>query len=121
MGGHSRSSSSVFAYRFAIFLCMILPYSGARPLSAQSKSLSMEINYRKYDVHEHNQEIIEPLYQRLQLDLRPFDAMGKSAFKPVFTMLPKGPVTPSGPSPKTNSSPKAESTQISTNSVTDQP
>ena len=131
MGGRSRSNSSAFACILLIpclaiqLLCMISPCSGARPLPAQiSKApASMEINHRKYDEHdEHNQQTNESLHQKLQLDLLPFNVMGKSwASKPVFTMLPKGPVPPSGPSPITNSSPNAESTQISTSSVTDQP
>lgn len=113
MGSHSRSSSSAFASgllipSLVILLCTSLQCSGARPLPAQFKAPLMEINnHRQYD----DQHINEPLHP----------VQGKSAFKPVFAMLPKGPVPPSGPSPITNSSPNADSTQISTRSVSDQP
>lgn len=124
---HSRSSSSEFDYRLiipwvAVILCVISLCSEARPLAADhSKAPSMEINHSPHDDHGHNQKINGPVHQRLQLDLWPSDVPGKKAFKPVFTMLPKGPVTPSGPSPIINSSPDTESTQISTSSVADQP
>jgi len=127
MGGQARPSSLAFAYRLfipwllVIQLLTVLPCSGTRPLPAEAKAPSMEINHRQFDDHKHNQQNNERLYQKLQLDLQASEFMGKRAFKPVFTMLPKGPVTPSGPSPIIHNSTGAESTQISTSSVPDQP
>lgn len=126
MASHTGASSSAFDYRLlipwlAVILCVISLCSEARPLPAQSKAPSMEINHRPHDEHEHHQQINGPVHQRLHIDLQPSDVPGKKVFKPVFTMLPKGPVTPSGPSPIINSSPDSESTQISTTSVPDQP
>lgn len=123
MGRRSRSRSSAFACGLLIpwllvLLWTISPTSGARPLPPQSKALSVKINHSDY---HHNQQISGSLNQKSQLDLGPSDVTVKSAFKSVFTMLHKGPVTPSGPSPYINNSPKTDSTEISPENVSDQP